>query len=303
MNSSTPILNISHQAPTFVVPTGSVDCHTHVFGPLGEFPLDPKRSYTPGDASIDDLERLHAALKIDKVVIVHPSPYGADNSCTLNALRVLGGHRARGVAVIDDTFTLEQLRAMHQQGVRGVRVNLETFGLKDPAIAMQTLEYTQKLVAPLGWHIQIFTRLPVLVSLVNFIKKMTVPLVIDHFCLINPELGLNQMGLDVLLDLLATGRVWLKLSAPYRITSNPDSEEVKTLAKALINANGARVVWGTDWPHPGGLKPGHTRTTYGIEPFQAIDDGVALNRLASWTGGPAELTQILRTNPSNLYEI
>jgi predicted TIM-barrel fold metal-dependent hydrolase len=303
MISSQAILNIHHDAPTFSVPTGAVDCHTHIFGPLAEFPLDAKRSYTPADASIEDLKRLHAALGVDKVVIVHPSIYGTDNRCTLNALQVLGPSRARGVAVIDETFTMDQLREMHAVGVRGVRVNLETFGLHDPALAIQTLEYTQKLVAPLGWHIQIFTRLDVLVSLAKFIQTMRVPLVIDHFCLVNPELGLDQTGLNVLLDLLATGRVWLKLSAAYRIASNPDAESVKALAKTLIKANPDRMLWGTDWPHPGGGTPGQSRKTDGIEPFQTINDGQAINRLATWTAGSSELAKILVTNPCQLYSV
>ena len=40
-------------------------------------------------------------LHIDRVVIVQPSIYGVDNSCTLDALRQLGA-RSRGVAVIDE---------------------------------------------------------------------------------------------------------------------------------------------------------------------------------------------------------
>ena len=303
MISHPSILNISHETPFFPVPKGAVDCHTHVFGLPGEFGFDDKRSYTPGIASIEDLNRLHKVLDIDKVVIVHPSPYGTDNRCTLNALKVLGPSRARGVAVIDETFSSDQLRVMHLQGVRGVRVNLETYGLQDPALAIQILNYTQKLVGPFGWHIQIFSRLPVLVSLAKFIENMQVPLVVDHFCLVNPDLGLNQVGLAVLFDLIASGRVWLKLSAPYRISSNPDSVEVKNLAKAFINANVERIVWGTDWPHPGGTKQGHLRSKDAMEPFQEINDGEALNRLADWTTDSKELTKILVTNPSKLYEI
>lgn len=302
MSNPQPILNMSHEAPNFAVPQGSVDCHTHVFGPTAKFPYDPKRSYTPADASIEDLNQLHAQLGIDKVVIVHPSTYGTDNRCTLDALKVMGPKRARGVAVIDQSFTLDDLKAMHTLGVRGVRINLETFGLQDPAAAAQTLEYTQNLVVQLGWHIQIFTRLPVLVSLAGLIAKMKTPLVIDHFCLINTDLGLEQEGLSVLLDLLAKGSVWLKLSAPYRITSNPDAPSLKALVQALMRTNSDRLVWGTDWPHPGGGKPGHVRNIDVIEPFQSINDGKALNRLAQWVDAPSTLHKILVTNPTILYD-
>jgi predicted TIM-barrel fold metal-dependent hydrolase len=302
MTLNKPILNIYHDVPTFPVPPGAVDCHTHVFGPSAVFPFDPKRTYTPADASIDDLLSLHNGLGIDKVVIVHPSPYGTDNSCTLNALKVIGSNRARGVGVIDSYFSLEQLREMHSLGVRGVRVNLESYGLKDPAIAAQILDYTQKLIAPLGWHIQIFTRPSVLVSLIDTIKSMSVPLVIDHFCLINPDLENDQEGLAVLLDLMTTGRIWLKLSAAYRISKQPGSEQVKALAKTLMSANADRVIWGSDWPHPGGTQSGHTRRVDITEPFQSINDGQALNLLATWTNDTSMLEKILVSNPSNLYD-
>jgi predicted TIM-barrel fold metal-dependent hydrolase len=301
MTSSAQILQTSHSATLFKLPSNSVDCHTHIFGPSSLFPWDSARSYTPGDASIEQLNALHKHLGIERVVIVHPSPYGSDNACTLNALKVMGLDRARGVAVIDALTSVEELRAMHALGVRGVRINLQTYGLEDPKQAEQLLRHTQAQVAQLGWHIQIFTKLPVLLSLIGFIKEMSVPLVIDHFCLVDPHLGLEQDGLADLLELLASGKVWIKLSAAYRISSNPDHADVKALAKCLITANPKRVVWGSDWPHPGGGAPRTHRDIQQIEPFQPIDDGQALNRLMQWTSSEQELHQILVTNPSELY--
>ena len=101
MQTSAPVLGVTHTPPAFEVPHNACDCHTHIFGPADRFPYSSKRLYTPGDASNDDLLALHRALHIDRVVIVHPSPYGTDNACTVDAVRRLGA-RARGVAVIDD---------------------------------------------------------------------------------------------------------------------------------------------------------------------------------------------------------
>jgi len=104
MTATHKILGVTPTAPCFAVPKGACDCHVHIFGPDEAFPLSPKRLYTPGPASIDDLRALHRALHIDRAVVVHPSPYGADNTCTVDAVRKLGA-RARGVAVIDDATT------------------------------------------------------------------------------------------------------------------------------------------------------------------------------------------------------
>ena len=89
-----PILGVRHAAIRRALPPGACDCHTHVFGPHARFPLDADRRYTPGEASVAALLALQAALGMDRVVIVQPSPYGTDNSCTLDAVRQLGGRRA-----------------------------------------------------------------------------------------------------------------------------------------------------------------------------------------------------------------
>ena len=52
------------------------------------------------------------------------------------------------------------------------------------------------------------------------------------------------------------------------------------LARALIDANPERVLWGSDWPHPHAAAPGSERDA--LTPFYDIDDGLALNQLADW---------------------
>ena len=82
------------------VPPGACDCHVHVFGPAARYPFAANRTYTPPDASIEELLDLQKRLGFDRVVVVQPSVYGTDNSCTLDAVRRFG-NRARAVAVID----------------------------------------------------------------------------------------------------------------------------------------------------------------------------------------------------------
>src|ERR1017187_2137301 len=85
----------------FDVPAGACDTHTHIFGDPRRFPFATPRQYTPEQASIAEMTALHRALHTQRVVIVHPSVYGTDNSCTLDAIKKLGSI-ARGVAVIDE---------------------------------------------------------------------------------------------------------------------------------------------------------------------------------------------------------
>src|ERR1700757_4502279 len=83
----------------FDVPEGACDCHVHVFGDPGRFPFAATRTYTPESASVTELLTMHRALHISRAVIVQPSVYGTDNSCTLDALKQYGA-KARGIAVL-----------------------------------------------------------------------------------------------------------------------------------------------------------------------------------------------------------
>ena len=301
MNTSPlTVLGVTHDALNFAMPAEACDCHTHVFGPSANYPLSPERNYMPGDALVSDLLALHDGLHIARVVIVHPSPYGSDNACTLDALRVLGP-RGRGVTVIDAHTTDAQLRAMHEVGVRGIRLNLETSGIHDPDYAATQLRWATARVAPLGWHLQMFTNLHVMASLREVIETLDTPVVFDHFCLARAELGTSQPHFDSLLALLASGRVWLKLSAPHRVSQDPDGAAMTEMARTLIAHRPDRLVWGSDWPHPGG-RPGQPRHRDQVEAFNPINDGHALNRLAAWVDDAATLRQILATNPARFYD-
>src|SRR5256885_7621108 len=114
----------------FKVPPGACDCHTHIFGDPKRFPFASQRAYTPEPASIEEMRALHRTLHTDRVVIVQPSIYGTDNSCTLDAIKQLGSG-ARGIAVIDDKTPDSLLDQMSHSGIRGIRINLETAGQTD----------------------------------------------------------------------------------------------------------------------------------------------------------------------------
>ena len=64
-------------------------------------------------------------------------------------------------------------------------------------------------------------------------------------------LGARQPGFAAVLDLVKSGKAYVKISGAYRASkAAPDYNDVAPLAAALIAANADRVVWGTDWPHP-----------------------------------------------------
>jgi predicted TIM-barrel fold metal-dependent hydrolase len=131
------------------------------------------------------------------------------------------------------------------------------------------------------------------------VMESPVPVLFDHFGGAQPSLGLNQPGFDTLLKLVHSGKAYVDISAPYRISKQaPDYPDVVPIAKAVIAANPERVTWGTGWPHPA-QEPGRSFTD--ITPLYHINDGRNLNLLATWTSGAAQLKLALVENPAKLY--
>src|SRR5215217_6372015 len=138
------------RAPRFTPPAGACDAHCHVFGPAATFPFAPGRTYTPADAPKERLALLHAALGLERAVIVQASCHGADNRAMLDAIAASGG-RWRGVAIVDDAFTDDDLAALDAQGVRGARFNFVKHlgGLPDAAL----FDRVVARIRTFGWHL------------------------------------------------------------------------------------------------------------------------------------------------------
>jgi predicted TIM-barrel fold metal-dependent hydrolase len=283
----------------FDVPEGACDCHVHVFQDPNKFPMLPTRPYTPELVSVDELRSLHRALHIERVVVVQTTVYGTDNSNTLDAMKQLGS-RARGVVVIDEKTPNSALDEMERAGVRGIRINLETAGQTDPAIARQRFQAAVERVKGRKLHIQIYARLSVIMGIKDQVESAPVPVVFDHFGGTQAALGVDQPGFRNLLDLVKSGKAYVKISAPYRSsTLAPDYPDVAPIAQALIAANPQRILWASDWPHPG--TPESSRKNTEITPFFQIDDGRILNLLPLWAPDAAIRKMILVENPAKLY--
>ena len=197
------------------MPKDACDAHTHIFGDPARFPLTSSRVYTPELASIPKMRALHKALHTERVVIVNPSVYGTDNSCSLDAIKRLGPG-ARGVAVIDDKTSSSALDEMYRDGMRAIRINLETTGQSDPALARRSFQTSIERVKNSKWHVQLYTRLSVIEAIHDLVAAAPVPIVFDHFGGAQAALGVGQPGFGTLLNLVKTSKAYVKVSAPYR---------------------------------------------------------------------------------------
>lgn len=91
-------------SPKQKAPALTCDSHFHIFGPYDRFPLSGTRTYDPPPALVSEYLVIADTLGIERMVVVQASVSGTDNAVTLDAVRQCGQHRARAVAVIDDTF-------------------------------------------------------------------------------------------------------------------------------------------------------------------------------------------------------
>jgi predicted TIM-barrel fold metal-dependent hydrolase len=287
-------------AVNFAVPPNACDCHTHIYGDPAKFPLSPSRVYTPEVASPEEMSALHRALHMQRVVIVTPSVYGADNAATLFGMKARG-RNARGVAVIDDQTPESALDAMDSAGFRGIRINSATAGTNDPGLVAKRFRSAAERLRRRNWHIQLYTSLAVIAGIKDLVRTSPVPVVFDHFGGAQARLGLAQPGFGDLLDLVRSGKAYVKISGAYRAsTLSPDYADVALFARALIEANPDRILWGSDWPHPNTGGPSGRPTTE-ISPLAQIDDGRLLNQLPVWAPDPAVRKKILVDNPARLY--
>jgi len=234
------------EPPKLKVPANACDCHHHIYG--SQYKVDPRSTLRPGDATVEDYRALQKRIGTSRNVIVQPSTYGTENAPTLDAL-VAFGPSARAVVVVDTTVTDTELKRMHNLGARGIRFNLAQTGATTP----EMIEPLSKRVNELGWHIQINATAPTIMEIMSILEKVPSPIVFDHLAHIPEPDGINDPLFGKVHGLIDKGRTWVKLSGAYADTKvgPPTYSDSSAIARAYVKAAPERLVWGSDWPHPG----------------------------------------------------
>src|SRR5262249_32661715 len=101
----------------------------------------------------------------------------------------------------------------------------------------------------LGWQIELQRRAADLPWLVSRMRDHDLAVVLDHFALPDPALGIADPAFTDVLKLGASGRVWVKLSGAYRNGLHGHAF-ARAAYPRLAEAFGIdRLMWGSDWPH------------------------------------------------------
>jgi D-galactarolactone isomerase len=269
--------------PKLKAPANACDCHMHIYN--SRFPAAPDAALRPGDAHAEDYRLFQKRIGTTRNVIVTPSTYGTDNSCTLDALATLGS-TARAIAVVDTSVTDAELKRLNGLGVRGMRFMLNP--TSPTTVAM--LEPLSKRVTDLGWHVQISTTAKQIIAIEDLLMRLPLPVIFDHFAHPGQPAGIDDPVFGTVRRLIDKGRTWVKLSAPY-IDSKigaPTYADVTPVAQAYVKAAPERLVWASDWPHPsqGDKHP---------------DDAILFDLLTQWIPDEAMRNRILVQNPEAFY--
>ncbi|TCT10815.1 amidohydrolase family protein [Paralcaligenes ureilyticus] len=279
------------------LPAQACDCHVHLIGPIAQYPMNEDRHYTPGPAGLDALIGHMHRLSLDRVVLIQPSVYATDNRCLLGGLRRLQG-KARGVAVLADDISDTDLVTLSESGVRGLRINLESADTQDPDAVRNSLKKWSKRLSPLSWHIQIYASLNVIDASLGYMNDLAVPVVLDHFAMASMTRPMADPKIQHLLQAVRNGNVYVKLSASYRVAAMIENRAPAELARALLDANPQRILWGSDWPHTN-REPG--KAAGEVSAYRPVSPESLRQELFAFLPTPELLHQVLVENPARLY--
>jgi predicted TIM-barrel fold metal-dependent hydrolase len=268
--------------------SGIIDCHVHVIDPL-RFPLAPGKGYMPRPHERGPREALAATIDaagVQGAVIVQPSGYGFDNTAMLDAMESQPG-RYKGIAVIRGDEPDATLRKLAACGVVGVRFNLASF--EEDALSRPDASRLLERIRAMGWFAQVHARDDQWEAVAPLLCDSGVKVIVDHFGLNQPIAEADSPGFRAVLGVGKTGRAVIKLSAPFRIVADPETDSgLARQVGMLLDAFGPEMrIWGSDWP------------------FLAIDRPPryedCLHMLERWLPDAGDRDQVLRHNPARLF--
>jgi D-galactarolactone isomerase len=268
------------------MPEHSCDTHIHIYDP--SYPQASNAKMPAPTASVQDYKYLQDKLGTQRVVVVQPSVYGFDNSCTLDSIAAFNRDHdvARGVAAIHDDISQQELMSLRDKGIRGIRF----FMLNGGMLKWAQLDKQAKIAADMGWPVHLVVDPKELPQREKQIKNWPCRLVLAHLGMFQQPVSESGPEYCSFCRILEDENVWLKISGAYMLSLSgpPDYKDVGDFAKRIIKQFPQRLLWATDWPHP-------------LAAANPPDDLLLLRLFYKWAGNSKLITEILVDNPKELY--
>lgn len=277
--------------PVIKVPAHACDSHFHIFGDPQKYPYGSELRYQPGIHSADDYAIFRNLIGLERAVLVQPSCFGTDNSCQLDAAKQFGLKNSRVVVDLDDNVTDSELANLSAAGACGIRINVKpiqplTAGLAESLIPR--IKLWEKRCQEIDWSIDFLFPDWLTTEMIPVLSKLRCNFTIAHMGMNKGCNGCSSEGFQKLMNLVSNGEgfCWIKLTAAYRISLDPDYQDVVPMARALLEAAPNRIIWGSDFPHAS---------------FTQHNTVKLFNLLAQIAPEPYLLEKVLVDNPAELY--
>ena len=270
------------RTPRLKPPPGACDCHFHIFGPQAIYPLHPSRKVDIEDSTFDDWQKMQAALGLSRGLLVGSGLHYFSYEHLLHWLSC-APERLRGVAIVPPGITDAELEVLTEAGVVGARF------YPDPDLQPMVDRRIVARVHELGWHPHYLVR-----SAEQFMEwrddMLASPgdFVIEHSGRPRPSDGLNSPQFRALLEMVDTGRCWIKLSPRFSAEKTLPFSDTLPFLHALIEHAPERMLWGSDWPHPNYFDP-------------MPNDADLLDLMLEWAPDEAVRSRIFVDNPEKLF--
>ena len=270
---------------TWQMPSLACDCHMHFYGAGDRAAPAAAGGFRMPVADVATYKAMLARMGLERFVAVQSVAYGTDNSVMEESVAAFGDAARMVVVVPPDTDLDVRLPELDARGGRGLRAYMQAgavYSWDDLPVLARGLE-------PLGWHLQLQFDGCLLPQVAPMIAALPCDVVIDHVGKFLAPVAINDAPFQALARLLDNGRTWVMLSAPYESSRDgpPHYADVSALARDLVRRVPDRLVWASNFPHPGRADP----------PTEAL----LLDLLADWLSDSQARARILRDNPAVLY--
>jgi predicted TIM-barrel fold metal-dependent hydrolase len=127
------------------------------------------------------------------------------------------------------------------------------------------------------------------VAAMPLLRKIQLPILLDHFGRPDVARGITHPGFQALLELGRSGNAVVKLSGPFHasLTGYPFRDVDPFVAAAIEAFTLDNCIWGSDWP----FVPSRDR----------IDFAPVYRPLERWLPDPKDRAKVLTTNPMRLF--
>lgn len=148
------------------------------------------------------------------------------------------------------------------------------------------------MIAPFGWHVQVQDDGAWIRDIIPMLASLPVDSVIDHVGRTPAKNGTNDPDFLAMLRFFETGKLWIKISAPYLQSTDgpPNYADVGDKVRELVKVRPDRLVWAANWPHPN------------FAPDSKPEEADCLDPLLEWVPDEATRNAILADNPGRLYD-